>query len=108
QADGRAHNANSVNWSWNKARKKAGIPYVPQSVGWHVLRHTAASVWLSNGLSLAMVAAYLGDTNQTVLGTYAHFMPADETRARDVMNGFLVPPEEGSAQNVPLQGTAEL
>jgi integrase len=54
----------------------------------HVTRHTFATELLSNGVSLAKVAAYLGDTKETVLATYAHFLPGDETRARDVMGAF--------------------
>lgn len=101
QPDGRAHNMNSFAWWCDKARKDAGIPHTPHGTGMHVLRHTAASEWLSNGLSLAMVAAHHGDTKRTVLDIYAHFMPADESRATVIMNRFLAPPAEESAQNVP-------
>ena len=38
------------------------MPEAAQVNGWHALRHTAAPQWLSNGLSLARTAAYLGDT----------------------------------------------
>jgi integrase len=44
-----------------RARAAAGISAAPGN-GCHVLRHTAASVWLSHGVSLAKVTAYLGDT----------------------------------------------
>jgi len=57
--------------------------------GLHVLRHTAASEWLSNGLSLAKAAAYLGDTKEVVLSVYAHFMPSDDDLAGGIMNGFF-------------------
>ena len=63
------------------ARRVAGIPAEPAN-GCHVLRHTAAPVWLSHGASLAKVAAYLGDTKEVVLAAYAHFMPSDDDRAR--------------------------
>lgn len=53
--------------------------------GCHVLRHTAASAWLSAGLNPAKVAAYLGDTLQVVVNIYAHFLPEDDERARAVM-----------------------
>jgi len=55
----------------------------------HVLRHTAASPWLSHGLSLAKVAAYLGDMEEAVLATHAHFMLSDDDRAREAMGAFL-------------------
>jgi integrase len=73
--------------------------------GCHVLRHTAASAWLSKGLGLPKVAAYLGDTKEVVLATYAHFMP-DDDRAREIMNAFFAPlrdtaSQDSSARNVP-------
>ena len=65
------------------------MPEAAQVNGWHVLRHTAASQWLSNGLSLAKTAAYLGDTKEVVLATYAHFLPSDDDLAREIMDGFF-------------------
>jgi integrase len=56
--------------------------------GMHALRHTAASAWLSAGVSPAAVAKWLGDTEQTLLATYAHFMPADDDRGRLAMDAF--------------------
>ena len=38
---------------------------------------------------MAKVAAYLGDTKEVVLATYAHFMPDDDGRAREIMNAFF-------------------
>jgi site-specific recombinase XerD len=71
----------------------------------HVLRHTAASSWLSGGLSLAKVAAFLGDTQQVVLHTYSHFMPGDDNRARELMDAFFdsaeTPTGASSALDVP-------
>ena len=54
-----------------------------------MLRHTAASVWLSHGVSLAKVAAFLGNSKETVLSVYAHFMASDDDRAREAMIAFL-------------------
>jgi integrase len=68
--------------------RAAGIPAEPEN-GCHVLRHTAASVWLSHAVSLAKVAAYLGDTKEVVLATYAHFMPSDDDRDREAMGAFF-------------------
>ena len=83
------------NRQWRKAWKAAGIAEADQVNGCHVLRHTAASAWLSAGLGLAKVAAYLGDTKEVVLKTYAHFMPDDDDRAREIMNAFFRPLLEG-------------
>jgi integrase len=93
--DGRALNRNALNRVWQKAWRAAGVdPERGRQNGCHVLRHTAASAWLSAGLSLAKVAAYLGDTKEVVLATYAHFMPDDDDRAREIMNAFF----EGSGE----------
>jgi integrase len=51
----------------------------------HILRHTAATLALTSGVPLHIVAARLGDTPQTVLGTYAHLLPqSDELAAERV------------------------
>jgi integrase len=80
---------------WTQARKSAGVPEAAQVNGWHVLRHSAASEWLAKGLSLAKTAAYLGDTKEVVLATYAHFLPSDDNLALEIMNGFFTPGESG-------------
>lgn len=103
--DGQPHYRNTVNRPWKQAWKNAGIPEAERINGMHVLRHTAASVWLSAGLSLAKVAAYLGDTKGIVLETYAHFMPDDDDRAREIMNAFFA--AASCARNVPA-GPARL
>ena len=50
-----------------KARKAAGIP----TGSLHILRHTAATLSLTNGVPLHVVAGRLGDDPKTILGTYA-------------------------------------
>ena len=87
----------ALNWWWRKAWKAAGIPdQVPRLNGCHVLRHTAASAWLSGGLNIAKVAALLGDTKEVVLRIYAHFMPEDDIQARNAMNAFFSPEPESA------------
>jgi integrase len=88
--DGHQVERNIANWWWQKAWKAAGIPERgPRLNGMHVLRHTAASAWLSAGMNIAKVAALLGDTKEVVLKTYAHFMPEDDDHARSVMRTFF-------------------
>jgi integrase len=58
-------------------RKAAGIP-----VGTlHVLRHTAATLALTSGVPLHVVAARLGDDPKVVLATYAHLLPHSDSEA---------------------------
>jgi integrase len=66
---------------FRKHRKDAGIP-----VGsLHILRHTAASLALTAGVPVHVVAARLGDDPKTVLSTYAHLLPSsDEVAAERV------------------------
>jgi integrase len=109
--DGKPVNRNGFNRLWRKAWRVAGVdPALGRLNGCHVLRHTAASTWLSAGLSLAKVAAYLGDTKEVVLATYAHFLPDDDDRARGIMSAFFAPaPEaadEGSCAPVVPGGSA--
>lgn len=93
------------NHLWRRAWRAVGIPDRGGKNGMHVLRHTAASTWLSHGLSLAKTAAYLGDTQEVILRTYSHFLPGDEDRARaimdDWMTGALDSGETASAPDVP-------
>jgi integrase len=79
------------NYFWRRAWKAAGIPDRGRKNGNHVTRHTFASRLLSGGLSLAKVAALLGDTQAVVLSTYSHVIPEDDDRARAVMSEFFGP-----------------
>ena len=84
------------NYLWRKAWKAAEVPDRGRKNGNHVTRHTFASQLLSKGLSLAKVAALLGDTQEIVVSTYSHFMPGDDDRAREIMNAFFSPKPEAS------------
>jgi integrase len=81
----------AANRPWRAAWAKAGIPDRGRLNGWHVMRHTAASQWLSAGVNPAKVAAFLGDTIEVVMAHYAHFMPGDDDRARAAMDAFFEP-----------------
>ena len=90
------YNKQTVNRQWIKSWHAAGVPDLGRANGMHVLRHTAASHWLSGGLNPAKVADYLGDTVAMVWKTYAHYMPADHDLGRAIMDGFLDPSGEAS------------
>jgi integrase len=60
-------------------RQAAGIP-----VGTlHILRHTAATLALTHGVPVHIVAARLGDDAKTVLATYAHLLPQSDEMAAE-------------------------
>lgn len=89
--DGRPLTRNSFNPMWRRAWAAAGVEPAEQVNGFHVCRHSAAAAWLSGGLNVAKVAAYLGDTVAVVTDTYSHFLPSDENRARDIMDAHFAP-----------------
>jgi integrase len=71
--------------------------------GFHVTRHTFASACLSDGPNPAKVAALLGDTPEVTLSTYAHFLPDDDDRAREILGSFFRPADRPSARNAPRE-----
>jgi integrase len=75
-----------------------------RSQGVRALRHTAASAWLAAGVDVVSVAAWLGDTVQTVWLTYAHLMPDADDRGRRAMDLFFAPDRAACAPDVPLRG----
>jgi integrase len=67
--------------SFTTLRKAADIPAGSQ----HVLRHTAATLALTSGIPVHIVAARLGDNPTTLLDVYAHLLPTwDELAAERV------------------------
>ena len=74
--DGLPLSRNSFNPMWRRAWRAAGVKDADQSNGFHVCRHSAAAAWLSGGLNIARVAAYLGDSVQVVSTTYST-LPAE-------------------------------
>ncbi len=97
---------------WRRALVKAGVvpPRKPDDKRWpppghgmHVLRHTAASAWLSAGKSPAAVAGWLGDTVETVLAIYAHLMPGGDDSGRKAMDAFFT----ASAPDVPSASSGD-
>ena len=56
--------------TWEGACKRAGVPRVRI----HDIRHSVASLLVSNGASLAVVGAILGHSNPSVTNRYAHLL----------------------------------
>jgi len=60
---------------------------------------------LSRGADIVAVAAWLGDTVETVHRTYAHLMPDADDRGRKAMDEFFKQAgDKGSALDVPSGG----
>jgi integrase len=66
-------------------RKAAGLT----SGTLHTLRHTAATLALTEGVPLHIVAARLGDNPNTVLSTYAHLLPQSDEQAAERVAALL-------------------
>lgn len=97
RAAGKAMHRELVNDRLKSALRRAGLPDDRYHMS-HVLRHTAASAWLSEGISVRAVAEFLGDTEATVQKTYSHLMPDDRDRARKAMGRFFQRPAEGQGE----------
>lgn len=99
-------NAVAVNtwntYTWKPALAKAGVipakeigakPWqwaaAPKD-GFHVLRHTYASIMLEAGESVVTLARWLGHSSPTItLDHYAHFMPEAGNRGRGAIDTLL-------------------
>lgn len=58
--------------------------------GFHVLRHTYASVLLEAGESIVTLARWLGHSSPTItLDHYAHFMPEAGGKGRAAIDALL-------------------
>ena len=55
----------------------------------HTLRHTAATLALTEGVPVHIVAARLGDDPNTVLSTYAHLLPQSDELAAERVAALL-------------------
>ena len=106
---------------WHPALERAGIVASRRGParedGMHVLRHTFASLQLRARVDVVRVAAWMGDTPEMVLGTYAHLLPGDDdSDGRDAVDGFLsgascapdVQPEGGEGTSSQASGLGVL
>lgn len=63
---------------------------MPREDGFHVLRHTFASVVLAEGETIGQLAAWLGHSDPAfTLRTYVHFMPKSGIKAVAALGGML-------------------
>jgi integrase len=76
---------NTLTGYFPKLRAKAGIP----TGTLHVLRHTMATLALTAGVPVHIVAARLGDHPNVVLATYAHLLPQSDELAAEKVAALL-------------------
>jgi integrase len=70
-------------------RKIAKHAKIEIKVGPHVMRHTAATHMLRNGVAIWIVAGVLGDTIATVERVYGHHIPSDLSQGVESIFGAL-------------------
>lgn len=71
---------------FKRHRDAAGIPTGTA----HTLRHTMATTALTEGVSLHIIAARLGDDPRTTLGVYSHLLPSSNSAAAEALARILV------------------
>lgn len=88
--EGKATNGNYVGQKvWRPACRAAGFEPTNRD-GFHVLRHTYASVLLDAGESIVTVAEHLGHADPSfTLKTYGHLMPDSADRSRAAIDAFM-------------------
>lgn len=74
--------------SFGKLRLAAGLP----TGSLHILRHMAATLALTSGIPVHIVAARLGDDPKTVLGVYSHLLPNSDITAAERMAALISEP----------------
>ncbi|WP_432190165.1 hypothetical protein [Streptomyces sp. Tue6028] len=63
---------------------------MPREFGFHVLRHTFASVVLAAGETITQLASWLGHSDPAfTLRTYVHFMPRSGSKGREAIGRFV-------------------
>ncbi|MBT2429378.1 site-specific integrase [Streptomyces sp. ISL-112] len=78
---------------------------MPREDGFHVLRHTFASVVLHEGETIGQLAEWLGHADPSfTLRTYVHFMPQSGKRAVATLGRLLHTAREGGATAAPADG----
>lgn len=96
------HRSTSDRWT-ARCFEAAGIRYgrtEGDGLTLHHLRHSYATMLLSQGVSIAVVAELMGDTQEVVLQTYSHALPNDRDRALAILEMAAT----GETMDVPAEG----
>jgi integrase len=78
--------------AWHPALKAAGLP--EDAFNFHAARHYCVSAMLERGVPLTAVAAYVGDTVETINRVYAHWLRGAPAVAKVALDQALAPPPE--------------
>ena len=81
-----AVNRNTFNTRWPDALGEAGLP-AGRVNGFHILRHTYASVLLAAGVDIKSVSEALGHASAAItLNVYAHMLPSAPDKMRSAID----------------------
>ena len=76
---------NTITRKFHSFAQKAGV----KEIRLHDLRHSCASLLISNGVPITAVSEQLGHANtQQTLTTYAHMMPKDKDKILQALSSF--------------------
>lgn len=96
--------SNFVRRQFLRLLREAGLP----RVRFHDLRHTAATLLLSQGINVKVVSEMLGHSNVSItLNVYGHVLPHMQQQAADTMDRLLwgTPGVLGSNQGSPQENS---
>lgn len=86
---------------YNDNVAKSGEDLLPETVTLHDLRHTAASILISNGLDVQSVAGVLGHADPTTtLNIYSYFFRSKNKEAANIMENVLRPSPQNQNEQV--------
>ncbi len=103
--DGRPFEPDWVSKEWRRikdddkkrAKKEDRARYIPHGVRFHDLRHTHATILLSQGVGLKVVQERLGHESITTTGDiYAHVTPTMQQQAVSVLETVFTPKEQAN------------
>lgn len=79
--------SNFIRRVWHPIRKAAKLP---KTITFHGLRHSAASLLLSEGISVKVIQEMLGHSNVALtLNTYSHVLPGMQQQAATTFDRLL-------------------
>lgn len=85
RADGTHMMGHQVYERWVRLARRAGVPAMP----FHSLRHTAATLLLTQGVHPKLVSEMLGHANVGTLDRYSHVIPTMHREAARAMDALL-------------------
>jgi integrase len=82
---------------------------MPREEGFHVTRHTFASIVLQAGETVTQLAAWLGHSDPAfTLRTYVHFMPKSGSKGMAALGEWVAPGAVGAAELSAASGSPQI